>query len=143
MTFTAVPSAGTIAWAQQVLGSDSTLMALLPGGVFLGALPAGSSTPGVVLNEPSDAQDLNTLYGNPWAADVDLQVTVFGPTASMNTLATAAQRVYTLLQRATGGAAGTIVASCLRVRNRTVPQPELINGAQWYGIYQGFSVTAQ
>lgn len=143
----AVPAAGALAWAQQLLSGDATLAGLAPAGVYLGALPppppGTAQQVGVVLNEPTPAQDRNTLYGNPWASDVDLQVTVFGPASGMTAMFTAAARVYTLLQRASGGAQGTVVLACIRQTNRLLPQPELVNGVQQLGIYQGFQVIAQ
>lgn len=144
MTISALPAAGVIAWAQQLLSSDSALSGYLTGGWYLGAAPTSVVVPCGVLNEPTAAQDLNTLYGNPWASDVSLQVSVFGPAADVSTiLFPAAQRVYALLQRAQGGAQGTVTLSCVRQTNHLLAQPDLINGVQWYGFYQVFKVIAQ
>lgn len=143
MAFT---SAGVLAWAETVLQADATLQGLLPGGWWLGAAPPGVVTPCGTLNEPQPGSDLNTLYGVRWATDVQLQVSVFGPAddvAGITNLAAAAAQVDALLQRTTGGAAGTTALACVRQTSHLLPQPGLINGQQWYGVYQVYQVIAQ
>ena len=139
---TGVEAVDTIAWANTLLTSDSTFVAATPGGVHIGLAPDGSATttPFCTLWVQSSAEYNNAFYQRI-STDATLLVKLSGPDIAANR--TAAARAHTLLHRATGGAQGSIIISCVLMQAYPVPEPQLINGVQWITYIQLYRIQVQ
>ncbi len=101
-------------WFYTVLAADATLAPLVPGGFHADLAPEGVSYPLVIwtLIDSGDAMGVNGLRIQ---TTVRYLVKVVGQTASFVALETAANRIDTLLHRASGSVTGGFVFSCVRL----------------------------
>jgi hypothetical protein len=121
-------------WAQGVLNADATFLTSVPAGAFLGVAPQGTLAPQCVVWGQSSAEYLTWNYQRIWTDGV-LMVKLSGPQDSLMTMRTAAGRASVLLARATGANQGATIISCVRTRDPfLIPEPALVNGAQWFSL---------
>jgi hypothetical protein len=113
------------------LGGDATLLASLTGGVHQSAAPIGTATPFGIFAAQS-LNDMNSATAlRIYSPDLFL-VKAVGPATVDAALITAADRIYTLLNRVNATvAAGTILAS---YREQEFYFTELVNGYLWEHI---------
>jgi hypothetical protein len=142
---TGTESLDAIAWVMPLLTGDSALMAACLGGVHLGVAPQGDlANPPVCVLWPQSSTEYLTFNSLRIWTDGTLLVKVSGPQGPATMLAamrTVAGRVSALLSRATGGALGTSIISCVRTRDPLlVPDTALVNGVAWVSLVSLFRV---
>lgn len=144
MTATGVEAIDAISWANTLLTGDATFVAATPGGVHIGLAPDGAATatPFCTLWVQS-APEYLTAFGQHIFTDATLMVKLSGPPDASMSVRTAAVRVHTLLHRATGGAQGSIIISCILTNAFPLPEPTLVNGVQWITLVQLYRVQIQ
>lgn len=127
------------AWLNATLTGDATLMASVTG-VFAGAAPEGQTAPFVVYNWQG-GQDVMVQGGRRVMNDSLYQVKVVAPSDQIVALQTAADRIDTLLQRASGSANGGVILFCLR--ERATALDNTVNGVLWSNIGGLYRMLAQ
>ena len=142
MTTTGVEAIDAIAWANTLLTSDSTFTAAAPGGVHIGLAPDATPTPFCTLWVQS-APEYLTAFGQHIWTDATLMAKFSGPPDAAMSVRTSAARAHTLLHRATGGAQGSVIISCVMTQAFPLPEPTLVNGVQWISIIQLYRVQIQ
>lgn len=139
---TGVEAVDAIDWARVLLQGDSAWVAATPGGVHLGVAPIGSVAPVATLWLQSALEYHNAFYQRLWT-DATLLVKHSGPQESFASVRTAASEANRVLHRATGGAQGSTIISCVLMQAYPVPEPQLVNGVQWITYIQLYRVQVQ
>lgn len=124
------------------LSGDSTLMALVPGGVRRAFAPAGTASPWIIIAHQSGA-DVITANGVRLMDDLLYQAKVVGPASVMDTLVAAAARLDVLLGGTPAGPVRNqpIVSNAVTIgwllacwRESPLLIDELVEGIQWSHI---------
>ncbi|MGZ3677036.1 MAG: tail completion protein gp17 [Ktedonobacterales bacterium] len=126
-------------WLYATLHGDATLMSAATG-VFAGAAPDGTAPPYVVYNWQGGT-DVATVNGRRIMNNSLYQIKAVGPTAQIATLQTIADRIDTLLQRASGTAAGANILFCDRQYPLVITNT--VNGTLWVNVGGLYRIYAQ
>lgn len=137
-----VEAVDAIDWARLLLQGDSAWVAATPGGVHLGVAPISGGAPVCTLWLQSSAEYNNAFYQRIHT-DATLLVKHSGPQESFASVLTAATEAKRVLHRATGGAQGSIIISCVLMQAYPVPEPQLVNGVQWITYIQLYRIQIQ
>lgn len=101
-------------WLQTVLTGDTAFMAIVTGGVYADVAPAGTSAPYAVHTVQAATDVLGSAATRVMTSHV-AQVVIYGPSTSYATLATAADRMDTLLGLARNGSTSdSTILACYR-----------------------------
>ncbi len=140
---TGAESVDVIAWAGPLLQGDSAFMTACPGGVRFGVAPQGTASPVAILFVQSAVEYLTPVGANRIWTDATLLVRISAPQDQFPAARTAAIRARAVLHRATGGAQGSIIISCVLTQSFPQPEAALVNGVQWISYVQLYRVLVQ
>ncbi len=132
-----------IAWAGALLNGDSAFMTAVPGGARQGVAPQNTANPVALLNVQSANELLTGVGANRIWTDAMLIVRISGAQDNFPATRTGAIRARALLHRATGGAQGSIIISCVLTQSFPQPEKALVNGVQWISYVQLYHVYVQ
>lgn len=127
-----------VAWAQATLRADTTFMTAVPGGLWLGAAPAGTTVAPAAAVALASAPDLNTFNGNRIFSSALVDVKVSAPITQTAAVMSAIDRADTLLQRQRGSSQGGTVLGAVRESVVAVPEPQLIGDQQWFSVVASY-----
>lgn len=126
-------------WLYATLHGDTTLMALITGAVA-DVAPPGLACPFLVYSLQG-AADVGTVNGVRIMTRATYQVRVVTDSESYGAIATAVNRVDTLLHRASGSVTGGVVISCVRVE--PFRYTELVSGKLYRHMGGFYEIQAQ